>query len=122
MDTHDILLAIRNAPSLGMWVKNPAGGSDYQNGDDSSIRTVVNSIPASWQRVAATKYSKDAERKVVWIEIRRQGGPKGKMRWFEGAMREVVVKVTSRAAFDEYVNQQYAGSALLQAKDPNRDQ
>lgn len=122
MDTQDIVLAICNAPSLGSWTRNPAGGSDYWNGNDPSIRTVINSIPASWQRVATALHSKDAEGKVAWIEIRRQRGPKGKMRRQEGAMREIVVKVTPRAECNEYVDKQYAENETLQAMDTQRDQ
>lgn len=80
MDTHEIVLALRNTPSLSLWMENPTGGSDYWNGDRPRIRTVINGIPTSWQRVATTMKSKDAGGKVAWIEIHHQGGAKGKMR------------------------------------------
>lgn len=62
------------------------------------------------------------EGKVAWIEICRWGGVRSKMRRQEEAFREIVVKVTSRAEFDEYVDRQYAEDEALQAMDPRRDQ
>ncbi|KAH0361631.1 hypothetical protein KCU65_g8633, partial [Aureobasidium melanogenum] len=92
MDTHDIVLRIRNAPSLDLWTRNPAGGSDYWNGDE---RNIINSIPSSWQRAATALHSEDTEGKVAWIEI--------------------------RAEFDKHVNEQYAENETLQFMDPQRD-